>query len=139
MSAVIDRLDRENPHPATAWIDVELARLNASLRVAAGGVSDAGDVPLREGCERLQAILLGRRIERELVRSTDGCAPEALWAHRFHLTRLQAQAKTLDLPDGQAALHTTSARERAGVDRSTLIGVGPSWLTRPTSGYSPFR
>ncbi len=112
LSAVIDRLDRETPHPATAWLDVELARLAASLRVASGGEPDAGDVPLRESCERLQAILLGRRIARDLGRSDDGCAPEVLWTHRFHLTRLQAQARTLHLPDGQSAPHASLSRQR---------------------------
>ncbi len=118
LSAVIDRLDRETPDPATAWLDVELARLSTSLRVAAGRDSDSSDLPLREGCERLQAVLLERRIKRELARSIDESAPGTLWGHRFHLTRLQAQAMTLDLANGQAPLHTRLAAERAGwIDR----------------------
>ena len=118
LSAVIDRLDRETPDPATAWLDVELARLSTSLRVAAGRDSDSSELPLREGCERLQAVLLERRIKRELARSIDESAPGTLWGHRFHLTRLQAQAMTLDLANGQAPLHTRLAAERAGwIDR----------------------
>ncbi len=50
--------------------------------------------------------MLNRRIKSELAQSSTSLAAEALWAHRFHLTRLQAQAKTLDLASGQADPHT---------------------------------
>ena len=101
-AALIDRLDRETPHPASAWIDVELARLMSGLGFTAGRQNGAADVSLRDRCDRLQAVMLERRIRRELARSSESSTPEALWAHRFHLTRLQAQAKTLDLATGQA-------------------------------------
>ncbi len=78
------------PDPPTAWLDVELARLSASLHVASGHDPDPSDLPLHEGCERLHAILLSRRIRHELDWPVAESAPEALWAHRFHLTRLQA-------------------------------------------------
>ncbi len=111
-SSVIDRLDRETPDPPTAWLDVELARLSNSLRIAAGRDSGGGDLHLRAGCERLQANLLDRRIKRELARANDLSAPEALWGQRFHLTRLQAQAMTLDLAGGEASPQRRLAVER---------------------------
>ncbi len=112
-SAVIDRVDRETPDPATAWVDVELARLSASLRVAAPRQTEASDLPLQEGCERLQGILLSRRIGRELAWPIAGSAPEALWGHRFQLTRLRAQAMATNLASGQDAFHARLALERA--------------------------
>jgi hypothetical protein len=112
-SAVIDRLDRETPDPATVWLDVELARLSTSLRVAAGRDPDPNDLPHRERCERLQASLLARRIKSELARSSVGSAPEALWGHRFGLTRLQARATTSELASGPDAFHARLALERA--------------------------
>jgi hypothetical protein len=113
-SSVIDRVDREVPDPAMAWLDVELARLSGSLRVAAAHEADPSDRPLREDCERLQSILLSRRIERELAWPVAGAAPEALWGHRFQLTRLGAQATATDLASGEGAFHARLARERAG-------------------------
>ena len=112
-SAVIDRLDREVPDPATAWVDVELARLVASLRISAGQHAEPSDLPLHEGCERLQAILLSRRIAHELAWPVEGATPEALWEHRFHLTRLRTQATATDAASAQDAFHSQLARERA--------------------------
>ncbi len=112
LGALVDRLERETPQPATAWIDVELARLSGWLRPSSGHDSDPSELPLREGCERMQAVVLERRIKRELAGSTVGATPEALWGHRFHLTRLQAQALTLDLAGGQAQSHSRLARAR---------------------------
>ena len=37
-------------------------------------------VALRDRCEHLQAVMLNRRIKRELAHSTASQAPEALWA-----------------------------------------------------------
>ena len=112
-SAIIDRLDRELPDPPTAWLDVELARLSASLRVASGNVPDPSDLPLHEGCERLHAILLSKRIRRELAWPVKESAPEALWAHRFHLTRLRAQATATDHGSEEDAFHARLALQRA--------------------------
>ena len=101
-AALIDRLDREAPHPPSAWIDVELARLISGLGFTAGLQNGAADVPQRQRCDRLQAVMLDRRIRRELAHSSESSTPEALWTHRFHLTRLQAQAKTLDVATGRS-------------------------------------
>ena len=114
LSTLIDRLERETPHPAAAWLDVELARLNAALPVGSSRDDDPGEALLRDGCERLQAILLERRIKRELALSSCASAPEALWGHRFQLTRLQAQAQTLDLENGQAHGSAAAALKRQG-------------------------
>ena len=114
MSTLIDRLERETPHPGAAWLDVELARLNAALPVGSSRDDDPGEALLRDGCERLQAILLERRIKRELALSSCASAPEALWGHRFQLTRLQAQAQTLDLENGQAHGSAAAALKRQG-------------------------
>ncbi|HEX3447054.1 MAG TPA: hypothetical protein VHS97_02310, partial [Isosphaeraceae bacterium] len=61
------------------------------------GEPDARDDPARAGCERLQAVLLERRIERELARPAVGWSADGLWAERFHLSRLQTQVESLDL------------------------------------------
>jgi hypothetical protein len=128
-SAVIDRVDRETPDPATVWLDVELARLSTSLRPAAGRDPDPSDLPLRTSCERLQSILLARRIKSELAWSSDRAASEALWGHRFHLTRLQARAMTPALASAQGGVDSRLALERAewvgGLDlrRAELAGA----------------
>jgi hypothetical protein len=101
-AALIHRLDRESPDPASAWIDVELARLIKALGFTAERENEAADVSLRQRCDRLQAVMLARRIRRELAHSSENSTPEALWTHRFQLTRLQAQAKTLNLETGLA-------------------------------------
>ncbi len=51
----------------------------------------------------MQAILLKRRIERELARSSVGWSADGLWAERFHLSRLQTQVETLELDPPLAA------------------------------------
>jgi hypothetical protein len=99
-AALIHRLDGETPHPASAWIDVELARLIKGLGFTDARDSGVPHVSLQERSDRLQAIMLDRRIRRELAHSSESSTPEALWSHRFQLTRLQAQAKTLDVPAG---------------------------------------
>ena len=96
-SALVARLDRETPHPVTVWLDVELGRLRSWLGAPAGRDPDPRDEPLRTGCERLQAVVLERRINRELARPLARLSAERLWAERLQLTRLQAQVEALDL------------------------------------------
>ena len=104
LSTLVARLDEETPHPVTAWLDVELQRLRAWLGTAPGRDPDPRDESLRAGCERMQAVLLERRIERELARPAVGWSADGLWAERFHLSRLQTQVETLELePSAQPA------------------------------------
>jgi hypothetical protein len=97
LSVVVARLDQETPHPLTAWLDVELERLRGSLCPSADRQSDPRDKALYTACEQAQAIVLERRVQHELTRPVAGLSPEALWAHRFQLSRLQAQVANLDL------------------------------------------
>jgi hypothetical protein len=95
-STVLARLDGEAAVPAAAWLDVELGRLRGWLGQSAGGKPDPSDEPLLAGCERMQAVALARRIRHELDRPPASSGPEALWAHRWQLSRLQAQLQTLN-------------------------------------------
>jgi hypothetical protein len=96
LSMLVARVDGETPHPVSAWLDVELQRLRAWLGTPPGHELDARDESLRAGCGRMQAILLRRRIERELARSSVGWSADGLWVERFHLSRLQTQVETLE-------------------------------------------
>jgi hypothetical protein len=84
-------LERDKPAPLAALLDVELERLGSSLGTREKRYSDPRDAALRRECERMQATVLGRRLECELLRPVNGSGPEALWMQRFHLSRLQAQ------------------------------------------------
>jgi hypothetical protein len=90
-SSVLACLDEEQPPPLAALLDVELERLRRSLGAPDDRNLDPRDEALRRACERMQATVLGRRLESELERPINGCAAEALWMQRFHLSRLQAQ------------------------------------------------
>ena len=109
LSTLVARLDGETPHPVSTWLDVELERLRAWLGNAPGPERDPRDESLRAGCERMQALLLERRIQRELARPSVGWSADGLWVERFHLSRLQTQAETLkrepsaDVGDAPAA------------------------------------
>ncbi len=96
-SVLVARIDQETPHPVATWLDVELDRLRSWLGTAVASERDPRDEPVRAGCERLQAVLLERRIERELARTPVGMSADGLWAERFHLSRLQTQVETLVL------------------------------------------
>ena len=96
LSMLVARVDGETPHPVSAWLDVELQRLRSWLGTAPGHDLDPRDESLRAGCGRMQAILLRRRIDRELARSSVGWSADGLWAERFHLSRLQTQVETLE-------------------------------------------
>jgi hypothetical protein len=118
LSVVVARLDRETTHPLTAWLDVELGRLRGWLDTA-GRDHDARDESLRAGCERLQAIVIDRRIQREMARTTQVSGPEALWVQRFQLSRLQAQVEAL-LPGGHEELAHSSADPNSGLRLEVL-------------------
>jgi hypothetical protein len=100
-SAVVARLDGESPPPLGVWLDVELDRLHGFLGKLASQGPDPRDRPIRVHCEQLRAVLLERRVRRELARPIAGASPEALWVQRFHLARLQAQVAALDLSAGR--------------------------------------
>ena len=112
LSAVVARLDRETPHPVTVWLDVELGRLRGWLGTPASRDPDPRDEPLRAGCERLQAVVLERRVGRELARPMIGSSPEVLWAQRFQLSRLQAQVDALELASGESPARSRLAQDR---------------------------
>ena len=132
LSTLVARLDEETPHPVSAWLDVELQRLRAWLGTAPGREPDPRDESLRAGCERMQALLLERRIERELARPSVGWSADGLWAERFHLSRLQTQVETLELEP--SAEHR---RERpAALARLAGCNVAPSWPPTPSIGSS---
>jgi hypothetical protein len=116
LSVLVARLDGETPHPPTAWLDVELGRLRTWLDAPAKHDPDPRDGPLRAGCERLQAVVLERRVNRELNRPTIDLGPETLWTERFQLTRLQAQVEALDLTSDENS------------SRSLLAGRRVEWL-----------
>ena len=136
LSALIDRLDRETPASGNG-VARRRACSTEQLRwdLPPAAIPTRRRFPSANSCERLQAVLLERRIRRELARlERAGATPEALWAHRFHLTRLQAQAETLDLPTASTLRTRVAARaERAGGStRSTA--AGPSSPRPPTTG-----
>jgi len=114
LSVVVARLDRETTHPLTAWLDVELGRLRGWLDTPVGQDHDARDESLRIGCERLQTVVIDRRIQHELARPTEALSPEALWAQRFQLSRLQAQVEAL-LHEGHEDLTHSPAAADAGL------------------------
>ena len=74
---------------------------------------DPRDEPLHAGCERLQAVVLERRINRELARPLARLSAERLWAERLQLTRLQAQVEALDLASEQHSPHSRLVERRA--------------------------
>ena len=121
LSTLVARVDGETPQPLIAWLDVELQRLRRWLGTAHGPEPDVRDESLRAGCWRMQAILLERRIERELARSTADWSADGLWAERFHLSRLQTRAETLELEP--------SARNGNG----ELRGTCPVSMRRPAT------
>ena len=107
LNIVVARLDREAPQSPAVWLDVELERLRGLLCSTESRHSDPRDAPIRSRCERMKAGLLERRVRRELARPISGEGPELPWAHRFTLSRLQAQVAALELdsdadsvPDG---------------------------------------
>ena len=101
----------------SAWLDVELQRLRAWLGTAPGPEHDPRDESLRAGCERMQAVLLERRIERELARPSVGWSADGLWAERFHLSRLQTQVETLELDAFRRRSGTRPAAWLASLDQ----------------------
>ena len=123
LSALVARLDEETPHPVSTWLDVELQRLRAWLGTAPGSERDPRDLSLRVGCERMQALLLERRIRRELTRPSVGWSADGLWAERFHLSRLQTQVETLELePSADVAQAPAAWRGSLDQRRTELAG-----------------
>ena len=102
LSIVVARLDQEATSPLIAWLDVELERLRASLCPSSDHQADPRDRALYAACQHTQAIVLERRVHHELTRPVVGLNPEALWVHRFQLSRLQAQVANLDLASSLA-------------------------------------
>ncbi|MHB1559915.1 MAG: hypothetical protein ACYC61_20895 [Isosphaeraceae bacterium] len=124
--AVIARLDGEIPAARGVWLDAELERLRGLLGRPDGRRAEQREDPLTSQCEAMQASLLGRRVRRELARPLSDAGPEALWAHRFLLSRIQAHVAALDrTPDGGRA--EDEDRDGELIVRAT----GPTdWLER---------
>ncbi len=99
---MVARLDGEPPPAPSVWLDAELERLRGVLCRPNGRHPDELDDPLGARCEAMQATLLGRRVRRELSRPMGDAGPEALWMHRYRLSRLQSHVAALDRsPDGE--------------------------------------
>jgi hypothetical protein len=122
LSSVVAYLDDETPHPVPVWLDVELQRLRGWVGTAHGLAADPRDEPINAGCERLQAILLERRIRHEVNRSWADSSPDELWAERFQLSRLQTQVELLD---------------HSGMERDRKSAVEPKSKAAPTEPRSP--
>ena len=118
LSTLVARVDGETPHPITAWLDVELQRLRAWLGTAPGRDLDSRDESARAGCGRMQAVLLNRRIERELAQSSVHHSADGLWAggSRSHGSRPRSR-RLRPVP-----LLRTSCR----ASRPNTILVGPA-------------
>jgi hypothetical protein len=103
-SLLVARLDGEVPPAPSAWLDVELEHVRTGLGPPGDRDPDPRDEPIRARCERMRAVLLGRRVRRELTRPLRDAGPAPLWVHRFHLSRLQSHAAALELaPAGVGA------------------------------------
>jgi hypothetical protein len=96
LSVAIALEDGETPPPLSAWLGVELDRLRGWLATSAEHGVDPREAQLRDGSERIQAVILGGRIRHELAQPLAGLSPDALWARRFRLSRLEAQASELE-------------------------------------------
>ncbi len=128
LSTLIARLDGESAHRMTAWVDVELGRLRGRLARDSSQDLDPRNTLLTHDCERMQSVLLKRRVERELGRAFVGWTAEELWTERFHLSRLQAQVEALD----RAAL----AIDQSGPgDRDPMPETPPQVLDRDPRGW----
>jgi hypothetical protein len=110
-SAVVARLDGDIAPPAAVWIDVELEHVRGSFQRAEDLHPDPRDDPVRGRCEQLRAILLERRARRELARPLHGASAEQPWAHRLHLSRLQAQVAALELAASPDSLEPAPSAE----------------------------
>ncbi len=129
LSTLVARLDGETPHPVSTWLDVELQRLRAWLGTAPGPEPDPNDESLRAGCERMQAVLLERRIQRR--------ARTAL--RRLERRRALGRAiPSLAAPDpgrdARARLFGGHQGRPRRVARSRWINVVPSWPPTPLTG-----
>ena len=114
LSTLVARLDGETTPQMAAWLDVELQRLRGWLAAPSNREADPRDAVVRTGCERLQAVLLNRRIDRELGEPSVGWTADGLWTERFHLSRLQAQAE---------ALHADASAPPAGAGPADWVDV----------------
>ena len=105
LGVAVARLDGEPPPAPGLWLDAELERLRGLLGRADGRHPDELDDGMAARCEAMQATLLGRRVGRELARTFQDAAPDALWSQRFRLSRLQAHVAALDqTADGDRGL-----------------------------------
>jgi hypothetical protein len=117
LGLIISRLDEEVPYPITAWMDVELERLRGSLCPPAERRADPRDVELAALCDKAQARVLTRRVERELGRAFESSEPESSWSQRFQLSRLQAQVVGLgETPDAHSPPPSATAEFQPAVE-----------------------
>ena len=135
LSALVSRLDGETASTVTAWLDVELGVCAAGWRAPAGRDPDPRDLPLLAGCERMQAVVLERRIRRELDRPAAGLErPRAVDASVSTLATAGASADSEPrLPQGSFALPARwrprpAARRAVGAPR-LLAELADDWLT----------
>ena len=98
LSVLIARLDREPLPSATAALEVELQRIRKGLALAGDPQHPADPAleRLRGRCDRLEGVLLERRVRSNLARSSTGAEPERLLTSRLELSRLQARVSSLE-------------------------------------------
>lgn len=118
LSVLIARLDHEPPHSPALLIEVELERLKGALEQAHDDRPDPRERELQAGCDRLRGVLLARKIEIELLIEPENL--EDAWRIRLHLTRLQAQAKALQIEAQGASSEPTDWLRALEKRRSAL-------------------
>jgi hypothetical protein len=97
-SALIARLDREPAPSPTAALEAGLHRLRKGLVLAAEQERwvDPEHARLIGRCDRMERVLLERRVRAELSLSATSAGPERLLAMRLELSRLQARVSSLE-------------------------------------------
>ncbi len=98
LNVLVARLDHDLPPSRSARLEVELDRIHNELTrlPATSQRSDDQQERLLARCERLRGVLLGRRIEIELGRSSERASAERLLILRLEHSRLQARVAAIE-------------------------------------------
>jgi hypothetical protein len=108
LSALIARLDREPMPSPTAALEADLHRLRKGLSLAAAQERwvDPDHERLIARCDRMESMLLERRVRSELSLASTDAGPERLLAMRLELSRLQARVSSLEpIKESDGRLH----------------------------------
>ncbi len=95
-SSLVALSDGETPPPLSAALEVELDRLSGWLAASAEDESDLVEDAVQQSCDRMQGVILDRRICRELAQPISELSPPALWTRRFGLSRLESHVSDLE-------------------------------------------